>query len=214
MSVIAPSRHAQTVALVHVGAMVYAVTAFVFAAFMTFILFSSAFSPGGGPAITLPVEASAATEVSSLSSDPETPDAHFTEVEFTAEGLSPGASLLYFAPRALTPIAHGIVALGIMMLARNVKAGHPFAGPVVRAFTLSGLTIAGIGSANQLLTGFGTSMARWELLGGTPLGGWVASAPFDWTPVLIGITLGIIAGVFEVGRGFQRDAAGLVPALR
>lgn len=210
MSVLAPSRHAQTVALVHVGATVYAIAAFGFAAFMTFILFSSAFSPGGGSAIALPVDASAATEVSILAADPETPDAHFTQIEFTAEGLSPGASLLYFAPRALTPIAHGIVALGIMMLAKHVKTGHPFAGPVVRAFTLSGLAVAGIGSANQLLTSFGTSMARWELLGGTALGGWVPSTPFDWTPLFIGITLGIIAGVFEAGRGFQRDATGLV----
>lgn len=209
MSVIAPSRHVQTLALVHVGATVYAIAAFVFAALIAFALFSSAFSEGGS-AITLPVEASEATEVSSLASGPETPDAHFTQVEFTAEGLSPGASLLYYAPRALTSIAHGIVALGIMMLARNVRAGRPFAGSVTRAFTVSGLTIAGIGSANQLLTGFGTSLARWELLGGTPLGGWVASAPFDWTPVFIGVTLGIIAGVFEAGRGFQRDAAGLV----
>ncbi|TFC85770.1 hypothetical protein [Cryobacterium sp. TMT3-29-2] len=203
------SRQARTLVAVQVVAGVYAMVAFVFAAFMLFVLLSSGLA-GGGSAITLPVGASPATSVSALDVSAQSPDAYFTEVEFTAQDLSLGTSLLYYAPRALTPLAHGIVALAIMVLARNVRSGQPFAGPVIRGMTISALTIAIVGSTNQLLAGFGTSLVRWELLSDTPLAGWLPAPAFDWTPVFVGLTLGIIACVFHAGASLQRETEGLV----
>ena len=204
------NRQGRTLVAVQVVAGVYAMGAFVFTAFMLFVVLSSGLA-GGDSAITLPVGASPATQLSTLDANPRSPDAHFTEVEFTAQDLSLGTSLLYYAPRALTPLAHGVVALAIMVLARNVRSGHPFAGPVISGMRISALTIAIIGSANQLLTSFGTSQARWELLSDTPfLAGWLGAPAFDWTPVFVGLTLGIIASVFRAGAGLQRETEGLV----
>ena len=204
------SRQARTLVAVQVVACVYAMGAFVFVAFMLFVVLSSGLA-GGGSAITLPVGASLATAVSNLDISAQSPDAYFTEVEFTTQDLSLGASLLYYSPRVLTPLAHGIVALTIMVLAGNVRSAQPFAGPVIRGMTISAMTIAIIGSANQLLASFGTSLARWELLSDTPLlAGWLPAPAFDWTPVFVGFTLGIIASVFRAGASLQRETEGLV----
>ena len=208
MQKVKSNRQSETLLVVRVIAGLYAIGSFAVAAFMLFVLLSSGLG-GGGSAITLPVGAGPATQISVL--DPAAPDGYFTQVEFTAEDLSFGASLLYYAPRALTPLAQGMVALAVFVLAGSVRRGQPFAGPVIRGIATSAFTIAIVGSANQLLTNFGVSLARWELLSDTPLlGGYVAPPAFDWTPVVIGLALGIVAGVFRAGAKLEHDSAGLV----
>jgi len=201
-------RQPKTLPVVQVIAGLYAIGSFAVAAFMLFMVLSSGLG-GGGSAITLPVGAGPATQVSVL--DPAEPDGYFTQVEFTAEDLSLGASLLYYAPRVLTPLAQGVVALAAFVLAGSVRRGQPFAGPVIRGIATSAITVALVGSANQILASFGVSLARWELLSDTPLhGGYIAQPAFDWTPVVIGLTLGIIAGVFRAGAKLEHDSDGLV----
>jgi len=201
-------RQPNTLLVVQVIAGLYAIGSFAVAAFMLFVVLSSGLG-GGGSAITLPVGAGPATQVSVF--NPAVPDGYFTEVEFTAEELSLGASLLFYAPRVLTPLAQGVVALAVFVLAGSVRRGQPFAGPVIRGIATSAVTIAIVGSANQLFTSFGVSLARWELLSDTQLfGGYVTAPAFDWTPVIIGLTLGIIAGVFRAGAKLEHDSDGLV----
>lgn len=66
-------------------------------------------------------------------------------------------------------------------------------------------------SSGGVFWSFAVSLARWELLSDTPLwGGYVAPSAFDWTPVVIGLTLGIIAGVFRAGAQLEHDSDGLV----
>jgi len=204
------SRSAGLLKLVQSGSAIYCLGAFLSAAFALFVLFSSAFG-GGAPAITLPIGASAATEVSALPSRTGMPDAHFTEVLFSAWGLSPAASLLYYSPMALTPIAHGLVALAINRLAMSADSERPFGRSARRALTVSAITIALSGTAIQVLHGFGTDLARSELLRTTNLyAGHVVSAPFDWSPIFVGLAVGVLVVVFRAGERFQEEADGLI----
>lgn len=203
-------RSAGLLKLVQSGSAIYCLGAFLSAAFMLFVLFSSAFGVGA-PAITLPIGASEATEVSALPGRTEMPDAHFTEMVFSAWGLSPVASLLYYSPMALTPIAHGLVALAIYKLAMSADSERPFGRSARSALTLSAITIALSGTAIQLLHGLGTDLARSELLRDTDLyAGRVMSAPFDWSPIFIGLAIGVLVVVFRAGERFQEEADGLI----
>jgi hypothetical protein len=204
------SRSAGLLKLVQSGSSVYCFGAFLSAAFALFVLFSSAFG-GGAPAITLPIGASEATEVSALPSRTGMPDAHFTEMVFSAWGLSPMASLLYYSPMSLTPIAHGLVALAIYKLAMSADSERPFGRSARSALTLSAITIALSGTAIQLLRGLGTDLARSELLRDTDLyAGHVMSTPFDWSPIFIGLAVGVLVVVFRAGERFQEEADGLI----
>ena len=204
------SRAAGLLKLVQSGSAIYCLGAFLSAAFALFVLFSSAFG-AGAPAITLPIGAAEATEVGALPSRTGTPDAHFTEVLFSAWGLSPAASLLYYSPMALTPIAHGLVALAINKLATSADSERPFGRSARSALTLSAITIALSGTAIQVLHGFGTDLARSELLRNTDLyAGRVMSTPFDWSPIFIGLAIGVLVVVFRAGERFQAEAEGLI----
>jgi len=205
----AERRDSRTLLMMRGGAVFYAGCSFALAAFMIYTVLSAAVS-GGGSAITLPV-GGPATQFDLPGMAPSYSDAHFTEIEFTASRLSFGASILYYAPRALTPLAHGIVAIAIMVLVGQVRAGAPFGRGVVRGLVVSAVTIAVIGSLNQILFGYGVSLARWELLGDTELvGGYISPTAFDFAPIFIGLALAVIARVFTVGSQLQRDTAGLV----
>lgn len=203
-------RSAGLLKLVQSGSAIYCFGAFLSAAFMLFVLFSSAFG-AGAPAITLPIGASEATEVAALPGRTGISDAHFTELLFPAWGLSPVASLLYYSPMALTPIAHGLIALAIYRLAKSADSQRPFGRSARSALTLSGITIALAGTAIQLLHALGTAVARSELLRDTNLyAGRIAPTPFDWSPVFIGVAIGILVVVFRAGERFQEDVEGLI----
>jgi len=205
----AERRDTRTLLMMQGGAVIYAGCSFALAAVMIYIVISAAVS-GGGSAITLPV-GGPATQFDLPGMVPPFSDAQFTEIEFTASRLSFGASILYYAPRALTPLAHGIVAIAIMVLVGQVRAGAPFGRGVVRGLVVSALTIAVIGSLNQILFGYGVSLARWELLGETGLlGGYIPTTTFDFAPIFIGFALAVVARVFTVGSQLQHETAGLV----
>lgn len=188
------------------AAYIYAVLAAAFAALMTSLIFGSLFS-GGGSAVTLPVGASPATLATTLGAD----DAHFTMVEFTGIGLSPAAALLYFAPRVLVPLTHVIVALAIARFAAGARAERPFSDNLSRSITVIAWSVAILGTLSQLFFSYGTSIASHELLSDTGLAtGWIASPPFDWTPVLVGLALLAVVIVLRSAERMQRDTEGLI----
>jgi hypothetical protein len=196
--------------LVRFGGLLYAAASFALAAFTLFVVLSSVTS-GGSPAIALPVAHNDITAVPRLAADPSAVDAHFTTVEFTAHGLSAGTSLLFYASRVLDPLAHGIVALAIMVLARDTARGRPFAPAVARGITVAGVTLGTVGMGSQLLKIYGTGLARHELLSGTGLlDGYLPPASLDWSPAFLAAALGILAAVFRHGARLQRDTDGLV----
>jgi hypothetical protein len=184
----------------------YAILAAALAALMTYLIFGSLLS-GGGSAVTLPVGANPATLATTLGSD----DAHFTMVEFTGIGLSPAASLFYFAPRLLVPLTHVIVAIAIARFAAGARAERPFGDNLSRSITVIAWSVAILGTLSQLFFSYGTSIASHELLRGTGLGtGWTASPPFDWTPVLVGLALLAVVVVLRSAERMQRDTDGLI----
>lgn len=197
-------------AVVQSVSLTYCLCAVFVSAFTLFVLLSSAFG-GGAPAISLPVGASEATEVPSLQSGMKIADAHFTELVFSAWGLSPMAALLYYAPGILLPLGHALIALAIYKLAVSAGSPRPFGRSARRALTLCAVTIAAIGTATQLLHGLGTSLARSELLRDTEFyAGRVMPTPFDWSPIFIGLAVGILVLVFNAGERFQEETDGLV----
>ena len=109
----------------------YCLAAALVSVFMLVVLLNSAFG-GGAPGITLPVGASGGTAVPALQTGTEIADAHFTEVVFSAWGLSPLAALLYYAPNVLVPVAHALIAWSVHKLAVAAGTPRPF-GPPPRA---------------------------------------------------------------------------------
>lgn len=108
-------------------------------------------------------------------------------------------------------MAHALIALAIYKLAVSAATPRPFGRSARQALTLCAVTIAVIGTATQLLQGFGTSLARSELLRDTELyGGSDYPTPFDWTPLFIGVAIGILVLVFDAGERFQEESDGLV----
>ena len=200
----------KALAWVEVAALAYGVIAVLAAGFMVFLAISAT-AGSGYPAISLPVAANDATQVPALASDPSTMDAHFTGVEFTAKGLSPGATMLYYGGRFLTPLTHAVVAFSIVATARAGRTGRPFGPSLSRAASCSAIAVAGLGSISQLTFLYGSSLARSELLATTSLyEGWLQAAVFDWTPALVGVALAMVAAIFRHGERLQRDTDGLV----
>ncbi len=203
------ARGARFLKYVEGAALLYAVLAGAQAALFTFVLVNST-SSGGGSALSLPVGNGPATIAAELSVPPYDV-AHFTMVEFTATGLSTGATLLYFAPRALIPLIHLIVAFSIARFAAGARAERPFTDNLARSISVIAWSVALLGTLSQLCFSYGTSVARHELLADTDLyGGWLAQPGFDWTPLLVGLALGAVVIVLRAGERMQRDTVGLV----
>ena len=183
----------------------YCLAAALVSVFMLVVLLNSAFG-GGAPGITLPVGASGGTAVPALQTGTEIADAHFTEVVFSAWGLSPLAALLYYAPNVLVPVAHALIAWSVYKLAVAAGTPRPFGPPARRALVLCAVTSAVMGTVIQLLHGLGTSLARSELLAGTDLSsGVVPAAPFNWSPLFIGLAILILVLIFNAGEKFQKE---------
>lgn len=201
------ARSTRYLKFVEGAALVYGAVAGGFTLLFTFVILSSTFSSGGGSAIALPVGSSPATLADALGAE----TARFTMVEFTATGLSVGGSLLYYSPRVLLPLIHMIIAFSIARFAAGARKERPFTDNLTRSITVIAWSVAVLGTLSQLFFNYGTSIARHELLRDTDLyAGWLASANFDWTPLLVGLALGAVATVLRAAERMQRDTEGLV----
>lgn len=213
----APGRPtAGLVRLVAALALGYGLAASFVTLIMAGVLLSSATQSAGGSAVQLAVGPSEATRIPAdllpaTVGDPLDPAGYFTQIEFSGTGLSVGAELAYFAPRVLIPLLHAIVAFGLAALARRVaEIGGSFAPELPRPSGGVGWSLIVIGSASQLLGSYGASLARFELLGGTPLGTGFFGDGFDITPVAAGIAVLLVGVLVRRGAALQRDTAGLV----
>lgn len=208
MATIESVRSTRYLKFIEGTALLYSFIAAAFTLFNAFIIVSASVT-GGGNAISLPVSANGASVAPELSVG--LGDAHFTMVEFTENGLSTGAALLYFAPRVLVPLLHAIVAASVARFALGARKERPFAASLAQSITTIALSVAIVGSLSQLFHNYGISLARHELLAGTDLAsGWLTPPSFDWTPILAGLGLLAIVSVLRVGERMQRDTEGLV----
>lgn len=189
-----------------------------FAAFMAAVvtISTSAQASLGVNALTLPVPASPTTAIPATVLPPVELGGellsygHFSEIAITGFGLSPGTALLYFAPLFLTPLLHAIVAFGIASLATRIEHNEGFAPQVAKTAVVVGVSLIVIGSLSQAMQVYGTSLARYELLGGTDLGGWIGPGPVDLTHVAAGVGVLLVAVLLRRGVRLESDTKGLV----
>lgn len=170
----------------------------------------------GGGELALPVAASDATLIPDSSLPPLEIAGqligygYFSEITVTGAGLSLGTELMFFAPGVLTPLLHAIVAFGIASLASRIEKNEGFAPELARTATVVGISLIVIGSVSHVLHGYGVSLARYELLGGTELGGWIAPGPLEFTHVAAGVGVLLVGVLLRRGVRLERETAGLV----
>lgn len=189
-----------------------------FGAFVAAVVTVSMTAQGsqGGSAVTLPVPASPTSAIPDEVLPPFDLGGelisfgYFSEVSITGFGMSPGTALLYFAPLFLTPVLHAIVAFGISSLASRIERNEGFAPQLSKTATIVGISLIVIGSVSQAMESYGTSLARYEVLGGTELGGWIGPDAFDLTHLAAGVGVLLVAVLLRRGTELQRDTAGLV----
>lgn len=203
--------------VVAIVAFVYGLLA-VFGAFggAVFIIGMTTAEAGGGPAVVLPVAASATTLLPEtvfppvdVASEPISLG-YFNQVEVTGIGLSVGATLAYFSYLLLTPVLHAIVAFGLSSMATRIERNDGFAPQLARTAVVVGISLIVIGSLTQLLTDYGTSLARFELFEGTDLALWTGPSSFDFTPIAAGVGILLVSVLLRRGRQLERDTEGLV----
>ncbi|KQV25746.1 MULTISPECIES: hypothetical protein [unclassified Microcella] len=170
----------------------------------------------GSSALTLPVPISPASVIPESVLRPPVFDGqligsgYFTEISIPGAGLSLGTELLYVAPMLLAPVLHAIVAFGIASLASRIEKNEGFAPELARTATVVGVSLVAIGSASQVLHGYGVSLARHELLAGTELGGWIGPGPLDVTHIAAGVGVLLVGVLLRRGVRLERETAGLV----
>lgn len=204
------------------AARVAAIVAFVYglsaslAAVVGVVVTGSMAAQGGNGALTLPLDGSPTTLVPESVLPPFDVGgelvgyAYFSGVTLTGTGLSPGVVIMFYAPMFLTPLLHAIIAFGISSLATRIERQEGFAPQLTRTAVIVGASLIVIGSLSQFLHGYGTGLARFELLGGTPLEGWVSPGPVDMTHLAAGIGLLLLGVLLRHGAQLQRDTKGLV----
>lgn len=135
---------------------------------------------------------------------------YFTEISIPGAGLSLGAELLYVAPMLLAPVLHAIIAFGIASLASRIERNEGFAPQLTRTATVVGVSLIVIGSLSQVLHGYGVSLARFELLGGSELAGWIGPGPLEFTHIAAGVGVLLVGVLLRRGVRLERETAGLV----
>lgn len=203
--------------MVAIVAFVYGLLA-VFGAFggAVFIIGMTTSEAGGGPAVVLPVAASATTLLPSTVFPPADVAGelislgYFNQVEVTGIGLSVGATLAYFSYLLLTPVLHAIVAFGLSSMATRIERNDGFAPQLARTAVVVGVSLIVIGSLTQLLTDYGTSLARFELFEGTDLARWTGPSSFDFTHIAAGVGILLVSVLLRRGRQLERDTEGMV----
>ncbi|MFN4001651.1 hypothetical protein [Microcella sp.] len=212
------SRMGDVARVVAILAFVYGLAA-AFATFMSAVAIISTTAQQGSAnpnPVRLPVPLSPATEIPASVLPPvdfgaqSFAIASFSEISIPGPALSPGTALLYFAPLFLTPLLHAIVAFGISSLATRIERNEGFAPQLAKSAVVVGVSLIVIGSLSQAMQVYGTSLARYELLGGSDLGGWIGPGPIDLTHVAAGVGVLLVAVLLRRGVQLERDTRGLV----
>lgn len=135
----------------------------------------------------------------------------YTHAEVVTTGLSSGVTGLYIAASALGAATGLIVALALAFMGWRLLKGDPFRRSVVWSSLAAASALIVFPLVGLLLTTIAHTIALTELVGskaGTD------DLPFrgelELTPVLVGIGLAVVLGVFEYGQKLAADTKGLV----
>ena len=137
--------------------------------------------------------------------------AQFTEGVVTTDALSWGPLTTLVLASVLAGLSQFAVAFAAAHLGWSLLKGNPFRHSVVMStVTASVALIAGAGLA-ALLTGIGTAVAMSELVGDRFMSDeYPLLLSFDFTPLFVGLGIGIVASAFEYGNRLHADTEGLV----
>lgn len=137
---------------------------------------------------------------------------HFTAMEATLPTLPSGPGGLLAWADSLNQI--GILALLalVFLLANRLRSETLFTSGSAWIVGACGAVLAVFGTVGQILDGIARSWLA-ELVGanaGTPEAAFRFSADLNLAPLVLGLVLVLVAGVFQFGRRLQRDTEGLV----
>jgi hypothetical protein len=134
----------------------------------------------------------------------------FQTAVISATGISLGARLLVAAAAIVGTLCTIFVALTISVLCQRLRRGAPFARSLASMLFAASLTLMIGGVIGQALTIAGASAVAVELNNVRGTHDFVAGGPADFTPVVAGMVLGVIAAAFRIGERMQQDTEGLV----
>jgi hypothetical protein len=100
----------------------------------------------------------------------------------------------------------------VFLLAYRLQSRELFTARSAHIVGAAGIVLAVAGTAGQILEGTGRSRLA-EMIGAnaqSPGESRIFSVEFSAAPLLLGIGLLLVAGVFEYGRRLQKDTEGLV----
>lgn len=137
---------------------------------------------------------------------------HFTAVEATIPALPSGPAELLVWGDALNQIGFLAVLALVFLLAHRLRSEILFTAGSARVIGVCGAVLVVFGTVGQVLDAIARSRLA-ELIGAnarTPGEAYGFSADFNLAPLLLGLFLVLVAGVFQYGRRLQRDTDGLV----
>lgn len=137
---------------------------------------------------------------------------HFTAMEATLPTLPPGPGGLLAWADSLNQI--GILALLalVFLLAHRLRSETLFTSGSVWIVGACGAALTLFGTVGQILDSIARSRLA-EVIGAnahTPGEAYSFSAYFNLAPLVLGLVLMLVAGVFQFGRRLQQDTEGLV----
>ncbi|WP_307613499.1 hypothetical protein [Pseudarthrobacter sp. W1I19] len=138
--------------------------------------------------------------------------AHFTSVEVAIPALPTGEAALLAWAGTLSHISVLAVLALLFLLAFRLRAANLFTAASVWIIGACGAVLAVAGSAAQVLDQIARGRLA-EVLGinaRTAGEGLSFSAHFNMAPVVAGLVLILVAGVFQFGGRLQKDTEGLV----
>jgi len=137
---------------------------------------------------------------------------HFTSLEATIPDLPDGPATLLAWGVTLNQVGMLAILALVFLLAYRLRSATLFTPGSVWIVGACGGTLALAGTAGQLLDGWARSRLA-EMIaanGRTPGESYGFSVDLNITPLMTGLILVLVAGVFQYGRRLQRDTEGLV----
>lgn len=137
---------------------------------------------------------------------------HFTAVEATLPAVPSGPAALLVWGGMLNQIGFLAGLALVFLLAYRLRSEILFTPGSARIIGVCGAVLAVFGTIGQILDAIARSRLA-ELIGAnarTPGEAYSFSADFDLAPLLLGLVLILVSGVFQFGRRLQEDTEGLV----
>lgn len=161
--------------------------------------------------ITFPVFTGAPVPAGEFGAEKGLVDASYTEASVTASGLSTFPVAAFITAHAVNTLTGLLVALALAFMGWRLLKGDPFRKSVVYSSLVAASALI-LGPFIALLASVtATTRALVEIAGprdGRPE--LIFSAELNLAPVLVGLALAVVLGVFEYGQKIKADTDGLV----